>query len=111
MIPVCGDIAMAIPGRRFAKIPTRKRPEESRGILEGRSDFQYADSLRYFRQAHADVQQARLKSAASRRVGLASPQRVPQARAPLQMLTNPAHQVEEMSARRSQRRARAPIRS
>src|SRR5215217_6516740 len=111
MIAVCGDRPMAFRDRRSAKTPIPKHREESHAISAAREDSRSDDSLRSFRQAHANNRQARSKSAASRRVELASQQRVPQARAPMQMLTTSAPQVEETSARRSQRKARAPIRA
>src|SRR5947207_9081476 len=111
MIPVCGDSAMAIVDRRFAKTPRQKRPEELRAISAGREDFRCDDSLRCSRQAHADKRQARSKSAAIRRVESANPPRVPQAPAPMRMLTKPAPPVEETSARRSRRKALAPVRA
>src|SRR5438093_12717376 len=109
MIPVCGDSAMAIVDRRFAKTPGLKRPEELRAISAGREDSRCDDSLRCSRQAHADKQQARSKSAAIRRVESASQPRVPQAPAPMRMLTKPAPPVEGTSAQRSRRKARALV--
>src|SRR6266480_8103116 len=111
MIPVCGDSAMAIVGRRFAKAPRPKRPEELRAISAGREDSRCDDSLRCSHQAHADKWQARSKSAAIRRVGSANPPRGPQAPAPIRMLTKPAPPVEETSARRSRRKGRALVRA
>src|SRR5947207_1853574 len=111
MIPVCGDSAMAIVDQRFAKTPRPKRPEESRAISAGREDSRRDDSLRCCRQAHADKRQARSKSAAIRRVESANPPRVPQARAPMRMLTKPAPPVEETSAQRSRRKGRALVRA
>src|SRR6059058_218551 len=111
MIQVCGDSAMAIVDRRFAKIPRLKRPEESRAISAGREDSRCDDSLRSSRQAHADKRQARSKCAAIGRVESANPLRVPQAPAPMRMLTKPAPPVEETSARRSPRKARALVRT
>src|SRR5262245_3870186 len=110
MIPVFDDMAMASAGRRCAKTPRRKRPEERRAILEGHEDSQCDDLLRSSRQAHADKRQARSKFAVSRRVESASPPRVPQAPAPMRMLTKPAPPVAGMSARRFQRKAPAPVR-
>src|SRR5947207_11615742 len=111
MIPVCGDSAMAIVDQRFAKTPRPKRPEESRAISAGREDSRRDDSLRCSRQAHADKRQARSKSAAIRRVESANPPRVPQAPAPMRMLTKPVPPMEETSARRSRRKALAPVRA
>src|SRR6266536_4400182 len=111
MIPVCGDSAMAIVDRRFAKTPRAKRPEESRAISAGREDSRCDDSLRCSRQAHADKRQARSKSAAIRRVESANPPRVPQAPAPIRMLTKPVPPMEETSARRSRRKACAQVRA
>src|SRR6184192_1577872 len=111
MIPVCGDSAMAIVDRRSAKTPRPKRPEELRAISAGREDSRCDDSLRFSRQAHADKRQARSKSAAIRRVESANPSHVPQAPAPIRMLTKPAPAVEETSARRSRRKARALVRA
>src|SRR4029077_4488545 len=110
MIPAGCDIAMAILDRRFAKTPRPKRPEESRAISASREDSRCDDSLRFSRQAHADKRQARSKSAASRRVELASRPRVPQAPAPMRMLTRPAPPVEETNVRRSRRKERALVR-
>src|SRR5262245_52477764 len=101
---------MANLERRFAKIPRRRHPEKSRAILEGRSDFQHGDSVRFYRQAREDNRQARSKSAAIRRAESASPRRAPQDRAPAQMLRKPALPVEETNARRFRRKARALVR-
>src|SRR5437773_2358814 len=109
MIPICGDRAMAIVDPRFAKTPKPKHPEESRAISAGREDSRCDDSLRCSRQAHAGKRQARSKSAAIHRVESANPPRVPQAPAPMRMLTKPAPPVEETSARRSRRKALALV--
>src|SRR6478736_6562484 len=101
---------MATVDRRFAKTPRPKRPEESRAISAGREDSRCDDSLRSSRQALADNRQARSKFAVSRRVESASPPRVPQAPAPMRMLTKPAPPVEETSARQSRRKERALVR-
>src|SRR5436309_4596535 len=112
MIPICGDnaMAMAIVDRQFVKTPRQKRPEESRAISAGREDSRCDDSLRCARQALADKRQARLKFVVSRRVESASQPHVPPAPAPVRMLTKPAPPVEETSARRSRRKARALVR-
>src|SRR5262249_3030537 len=107
MFPVCGDSLMAFLDLRFAKTPRPKRREESRATSAGHEDSRRDDSPRSFRPDHADDLQARLKFAVSRRVESASPRRVLQARAPIRMPTRPAPPEEEMSARRSQQKARA----
>src|ERR671918_631609 len=101
---------MAILDRSFAKIPRRKRPAESRAISAGREDSRYDDLLRFSRQAHADKRRARSRFAGIRRAESASPPRVPQARAPMRMLTRPARRAEEMSARQFRRKAPALLR-
>src|SRR5207244_11938529 len=111
MVPYASDSALEFLDRRFAKSPVPKRPEESRAISAVREDSRCDDSLRCSRQAHADKRQARSKSAAIRRVESANPPRVPQAPAPIRMLTKPAPPVEETSARRSRRKALAPVRA
>src|SRR6188474_3055673 len=110
MIPVCGDSPVAFLDQRFAKIPRPKHPEGWRAISAGREDSRSDDSLLSSRQAHADNRQVRSKSAAIRRVESASPPRVPQARAPRQMLTKLAPPVEETSARQSRRKAPVLVR-
>src|ERR1700749_4900521 len=99
---------MEIVDRRFAKTPRRKRPRESRAIPAGREDSRRADSLRSYRQDHADKRQVRLKFAVSRRVESASPRRVPLVRAPMRMLTRPALPEGEMNELRFRRKAREP---
>src|SRR5215470_6726474 len=110
MIAVCGDIALAIPDQRFAKIPRQKDPEESRAISAGREDSRCDDLLQCCRRAHADKRRAHSKSAAIPHVESANPPRVPQAQAPMQMLTIPVHPKGETSVQRSRRRARALVR-
>src|SRR4051812_13861498 len=110
MIPVCADSATAFRDRRFAQTPRPKHREESRAISAGREGSQPDDSLRSCRQAHADNQQARSKSAVIHRAESASQPRVPPVQAPTQMPTRPAPPVAETSARRSLRKARAPVR-
>src|SRR5215470_9567208 len=109
MIPVCRDIGMAIRGRRFAKDPKPKRPEEWHATSAGREDSGRDDLLQWLPQAHADTRQARLKCAGIHRAGSANPPRVPQARAPMRMLTRSAPPMEETNARRCRRKARALV--
>src|SRR5215468_11050945 len=110
MTAVCADIALAILAQRFAKIPRLKDPEESRAISAGREDSRCDDLLQCCRRAHANKRLAHSKSAAIPHVESANPPRVPQARAPRQMLTTPVHPKGEMSVRRSRRKARALVR-
>src|SRR5215813_278990 len=110
MIPIFDDMAMASADRRCAKIPTPKRPEQRRVLLEGHEDSQCDDLLRSFRQAHADKRQARSKFAVIRRVESASPPRVPPVLTPGQTQMRPALPTEETSVQRFQRKARGPVR-
>src|SRR4029079_17570026 len=110
MIPACGDTEMAFLDRRFAKTPRPKHREQSRAISAGREDSRSGDSLRSYRQAHAEGRQARSKSAATLRVESANLPRAPQALAPTQMPMRPATPVAETNARRSRRKERARLR-